>query len=196
MSLNRYMGVAMAVTLFGLTACSNSLEPTLIPIPDEPGEATLVDVSAGALADPSAFDVITGGSVRTDQFSGWDFLFQIQEDGSTVLWPRGAITGEDLDAGLQKVSQTFDALREAPENGYTNLDALPVALGDVFAVQSRRDPAFGRSQRGRHHHGQRRNWRRRHLRDQRSPGLRGGDGSARRYATAALEHHRVGVEVE
>jgi len=143
LSLNRYMGVAMAVTLFGLTACSNSLEPTLIPIPDEPGEATLVDVSAGAVADPSAFDVITGGSVRTDQFSGWDFLFQVQEDGSTVLWPRGAITGEDLDAGLQKVLQTFDALREAPENGYTNLDSLQVAMGDVFAVQSRRDPAFG-----------------------------------------------------
>jgi len=125
----------MAVALFGLTACSNSLDPILIPIPDEPGEATLVDVSAGAITDPSAFDVITGGSVRTDQFSGWDFLFQIQEDGSTVLWPRGAITGEDLDAGL--------ALREAPENGYTNLDSLPVAVGDVFAVQSRRDPAFG-----------------------------------------------------
>ena len=145
MSLNRYMGVAMAVTLLGLTACSDALEPILIPIPDEPGDVTLVDVSAGSLTDPSAFDVITGGSVRTDQFSGWDFLFQIQDDGSTVLWPRGAITGEDLDldAGLLKVVQTFDALLEAPESGYTNLESLPVAVGDVFAVQSRRDPAFG-----------------------------------------------------
>ena len=37
----------------------------------------------------------------------------------------------------------FDALREAPESGYTNLEAVPVAVGDVFAVRSRRDPAFG-----------------------------------------------------
>lgn len=143
MSSNRYMKVAMVVALLGLTACTNPTDPILIPIPDEPQEATLVDVSSGSLADPSAFDVIRGESVRTDQFSGWDFLFQIQDDGSTVLWPRGAITGEDLDAGLQKVPQTFDGLSEAPDNGYTNLEALSVATGDVFAVQSRRDPAFG-----------------------------------------------------
>jgi len=143
LSSNRYMKVEMAVVLLGLTACTNPTDPILIPIPDEPQEATLVDVSSGSLADPSAFDVIRGESVRTDQFSGWDFLFQIQEDGSTVLWPRGSITGEDLDAGLQRISLTFDRLTEAPNTGYTNLEALPVAVGDVFAVQSRRDPAFG-----------------------------------------------------
>jgi len=134
--------VAVAV-IAGLSACGNPTEPTLIPIPDEASEATLVDVSTGALADPSAFDVIGASSVRTDQFSGWDFVFQITEDGSAVLWPRAAIVGEDEDAGLQQMSVTFDALREAPEGGYTHLESLPVAAGDVFAVRSRRDPSFG-----------------------------------------------------
>ena len=50
---------------------------------------------------------------------------------------------EDEDAGLQRMSVPFEALREAPESGYTHVDSLPAAVGDVFAVQSRRDPAFG-----------------------------------------------------
>jgi len=137
------MPAVALVVIAGLSACGSPTEPLLIPIPDEPSEAVLADVSTGALADPSAFDVISAESVRTDQFSGWDFVFQITEEGSALLWPRAAIVGEDEDAGLQQLSVTFDALIEAPENGYTHLDSLPVAAGDVFAVRSRRDPAFG-----------------------------------------------------
>ena len=143
MSVSRYMPAVALVAIAGLCGCGDATEPTLIPIPDEAREAMLVDVSTGALADPSAFDVITGESVRTDLFFGWDFVFQISGDGGTVLWPRGAITGEGTDAGLQLSSFTFDGLREAPESGYTNLESVPVAAGDVFAVQSRRDPAYG-----------------------------------------------------
>ena len=137
------MPAATLAAILGLSACGNPAEPALIPIPDEAREARLVDVSTGELADPSAFDVITAEAVRTDQSSGWDFLFQVAEGGSTVLWPRGAVTGEDLDAGLKASTLTFDGLREAPEAGYTNLESVPVAVGDVFAVQSRRDPAYG-----------------------------------------------------
>lgn len=143
MSVSRYMPVVALVAIAGLSGCGDATEPTLIPIPDEAREAMLVDVGAGALADPSAFDVITGEAVRTDLFFGWDFVFQVTEDGSTVLWPRGALTGEGLDAGLQASLFTFDELREAPEDGYTNLESVPVAVGDVFAVQSRRDPVYG-----------------------------------------------------
>jgi len=131
------------VAIAGLSACGNSTEPTLIPVPDEPREALLVDVSSGALSDPSAFDLISAEPVRTDQFSGWDFVFQIADDDSSLLWPRAAIVEEDEDAGLQRMSVSFEALREAPESGYTHVDSLPAAVGDVFAVQSRRDPAFG-----------------------------------------------------
>ena len=143
MALSRYIPAVALAAIVGASACGNGTEPILIAVPDETREAELVDVSAGAIADPSAFDVITGEPVRTDQFSGWDFLFEIAEGDATVLWPRAAIVEQDLDAGLRKASVTFEQVREAPEEGYTNLEAVPVAVGDVFIMRSRRDPAFG-----------------------------------------------------
>lgn len=138
-----YISTLALAASVGLAACGNTTEPTLIPVPDETGEAVLVDVSAGELTEPSAFDLIIAESVRTDLFPGWDFVFQIAEDGSTLLWPRGAIIEEDEDSGLLLSSRTFDDLTEAPEQGYVQLDSVPVAVGDVFAARSRRNPAFG-----------------------------------------------------
>jgi len=143
LSVNRYIPVVILVAIVGLSACGNGTEPILIPIPDETREATVVDVSTGSIADPSAFDVITGQAVRTDQFSGWDFVFQIAEDGGAVWWPRSSIIEENEDSGLQLSSLDFDALVEAPEGGYERFESVPVSVGDVFAARSRRDPAFG-----------------------------------------------------
>ena len=143
MSVIRYIPVLSLVAILGMSACGNGTEPILIPIPDETREATVVDVSTGSIADPSAFDVITGEAVRTDQFSGWDFVFQITEDGGAVWWPRSSIIEEDEDSGLQLSSLEFEGLVEAPEAGYVQFESVPVSVGDVFAARSRRDPAFG-----------------------------------------------------
>ncbi len=128
MSVIRYIPVAGLAAVVALTGCGSGTEPILIPIPDETRESVMVDVTTGSIGDPSAFDIISGESVRTDQFSGWDFLFQIAEDGSTLLWPRSAIIEEDEDSGLQLSSRTFDDLTEAPEEGYVQLDSVPVAV--------------------------------------------------------------------
>ncbi|MBT8478484.1 MAG: hypothetical protein KJO06_06175 [Gemmatimonadetes bacterium] len=143
MSVIRYIPVAVLAAIVALTGCGSGTEPILIPIPDETREAVMVDVTTGSIGDPSAFDIITGESVRTDQFSGWDFVFQIAEDGSALWWPRSAIIEEDEDSGLLLVSRGFDDLLEAPEDGYVQLESVPVAVGDVFAARSRRDPALG-----------------------------------------------------
>lgn len=139
----RHIPIVGLVGILGLSACGEGTQPILIPVPDEISESMMVDVTAGALDEPSAFDIITGESVRTDQFSGWDFVFQIAEDGSALWWPRGALIEEDEDSGLQQVSLAFEALTEAPEGGYVRLESVPVAVGDVFAGRSRRDPALG-----------------------------------------------------
>lgn len=143
MSLIRYIPVVSVASILGLSACGSGTEPILIPIPDETREATLVDVDSGSLGDPSAFDIITGEPVRTDQFSGWDFVFQIAEDGAALWWPRSSIIEDEEDSGLQRVQVAFEELDEAPESGYVQLESVPVAAGDVFAARSRRDPAFG-----------------------------------------------------
>ena len=143
MPVIRYISGAWVVLIAGLTACGGSTDPILIPVPDEPREAILVDVSTGEISDPSAFDIFSGDAVRTDQFSGWDFLFQVAEDGTKLLWPRSAVIEENEDSGLFRVSVTFEQLTQAPEAGYVRLDSVPVAVGDVFAARSRRNPAFG-----------------------------------------------------
>lgn len=143
MSVIRHIAAGTLAVVAGLTACGGSTEPILIPIPDEPDESVLVDVRTGAISDPSAFDIITGDAVRTDQFSGWDFVFQVADDGSNLLWPRSAVIEENEDSGLYRVSMTFEQLTEAPEGGYERLESVPVSVGDVFAARSRRDPAFG-----------------------------------------------------
>ena len=50
---------------------------------------------------------------------------------------------EDSDSGLQLVGQTFDGLESAPEGGYEQVEPVPIQVGDVLAMRSRRDPAFG-----------------------------------------------------
>jgi len=141
--VSRYISAAAFLLIAGFAGCGGSTQPILIPVPDEPLESVLVDFGSGAITDPSALDVITGTAVRTDQFSGWDLIFEVAEDGTELWWPRGAITELGEDSGIQLVSRSFEDLREAPETGYVQLEPVPLAVGDVFAARSRRDPALG-----------------------------------------------------
>jgi hypothetical protein len=134
--------VAALSAVIGLAACGDPLEPVLTPVPDDPQEETLVDFSGGSLTESSAFDVISAGAVRTDQFSGWDFVFEILPTGDPVLWPRAALTDGESDAGIQPFDGTFEDLRTAPESGYTTDEPVSIGGGDVLAIQSRRDPVF------------------------------------------------------
>ena len=143
MVLKRYMMVAAALAVFGMVGCGDQAERILIPVPDESEEATLVDFSGGSITEPSAFDLLAKAAVRTDQFPGWDFLLEFRPDGSPVLWPRSAIIEEDADSGLQPVAKTFEGLTDAPEDGYIQLESVAIQVGDVLAVRSRWNPAYG-----------------------------------------------------
>ncbi len=126
-----------------IAACGDPLEPVLQPLPDEPDEATLTDFRLGPLQSPAAFDLISQTNVRTDQSFGWDFLYEIDAGGEPVLRPRGEVTDLPSDAGLQTMSSSFDELTSAPSEGYVTDAPLPVAVGDVLTIVSRRDPSFG-----------------------------------------------------
>lgn len=145
MFVRRYVSGAILVGLVSLAACGDPLEPVLIPVPDEPRTVDLVPFSGGALTESSAFDVITATGVRTDQLGGWDFVFDVLPAGTATLWPRGSVVSDEdpMDAGLRVLDVEFDAVREAPESGYTKIDPVPISVGDVIAVQSRRDPSYG-----------------------------------------------------
>ena len=143
MVLKRYMMGAVAVAAVGLAGCGETIDQILIPVPDETLDATLVDFSGGSVTEPSAFDVISGEGVRTDQLEGWDFVLDMPPEGGTSLWPRSTLVDQDSDSGLQHVATTFEGLTEAPESGYVTSESLTIQVGDVLAMRSRRDPIFG-----------------------------------------------------
>ncbi|MEJ2481679.1 MAG: hypothetical protein P8049_00750 [Gemmatimonadota bacterium] len=135
---------AFVVSAAFLAACGDSTEPRQIPLPEEATQATVADFLTGDILDPSAFDVIARNVVRTDQVSGWDFVYLRDEELGPTLVTRGSyILEEDEQSGVQVVAVAFDDLREAPESGYVTSEPIPISEGAVFVTRSREDDAFG-----------------------------------------------------
>lgn len=113
------------------------------PVPDEPTEVELSDHRTAPLQEPSAFDLIATRRARVDLSVNWDFLFLITEEGEAQLQPFTFVTGRFSEAGLQQMSQSFEAVRVAPKTGYNTSSPTTIVEGDVLAAISRRDPALG-----------------------------------------------------
>lgn len=121
-----------------VAACTDPFEPILTPIP-EPLETELVDFEEGDLVDPAAYDMLSGTAVRTDQTSGWDFLFVVDDGGGPALLPRSGLLDDDSSAGIQPDDGPFDTLEQAPEDGYSTTELVPIEPGDVLTLVSRRN---------------------------------------------------------
>ena len=136
--------VATGMLIVAISACGDSTEPILLPLPENPEEVELTDFITGSLLDPSAFDLFTGSVIRTDQFSGWDFVFSLDDTEGPILSSRGVFTEqEDDEPGIQIVLSSFDDLTTAPDDGYVVLDPVSISVGDVVVSRSRQDQSFG-----------------------------------------------------
>ena len=125
-----------------LAACSDSNS-----LADPTDENTVEENTVGSLSDtpittPSAYSIATG-PIRIDQTGEFDFAFDIEGDAATgqpVLLPRAALgiasTGS-ADPGIQKSTEAFDSIEEAPSNGYITDAKVAVAVGDRLLVRSR-----------------------------------------------------------
>lgn len=130
------MVLALAAAL-AAAGCQNPFEPEPTPVPG-PESHVLHDFRAGPLVEPSAFDLFSAAPVRTDQNSGWDFLFFVTAGGDPQLRPRAVVIGDGSTAGLQPVQGAFDELLQVPEGGYTADAPTAVEAGAVYAARSRR----------------------------------------------------------
>ena len=143
MSYAKWSATTLALAVV-LTACGDSTEPVQIPLPEEATQAMVADFITGDLLDPSGFDVITRNVVRTDQVTGWDFVYLLDEELGPALVTRGSyILDEDEQSGVQVVPVAFEDLVEAPESGYITTEPIPISEGGVFVTRSRDDLAFG-----------------------------------------------------
>jgi hypothetical protein len=101
---------------------------------------TLYALLGTPVQTPSAYSIQGSRRVRTDTTSNFDFAYNIQQDGSHVFVPR-AVLGinptASVNPGLLLRTQTYDAITEAPSNGYVTDQVVPFAVGDRYVVRSR-----------------------------------------------------------
>ena len=140
--MHRFLRPFLLLALAVAIACSDA---------NSAGDATetnVVDtVTLGALdgtplSVPSAYNISTG-AVRTDQSVDFEFAYNIRKlaDGTyqRVFLPRSALglTTTTANPGLQLQEPTFDQITRAPSNGYTADSAVPIQVGERYAVRSR-----------------------------------------------------------
>ncbi|HTI04830.1 MAG TPA: hypothetical protein VL549_05910 [Gemmatimonadales bacterium] len=97
---------------------------------------TLYALDGTAVYLPSAYDLEFRQVVRTDQATGFDFIFNIDSAGRAVLLPLGALKLGNL-SGIQLTTQKFDSIAIAPTSGYKLDSAVVVDSGSVALVHSR-----------------------------------------------------------
>ena len=128
-----------ALVLVLAAGCDDPFAAFLGDVPLTPTEVTLFDYETGRLQDPPAFDIVRAVPARVDQTLNWDFLFRIRA-GTPELVPFSAVADSVTDSGLLRAEDRFEAVLEAPEEGYTLNAGLAIRPGDVLVGRSRVDP--------------------------------------------------------
>jgi hypothetical protein len=97
-----------------------------------------INVAAGQLSGDSA--IIRPLAVPSDGGTIFDFAVDISPSGAVVAYPAPLVVRSAARrVGLQKVTTAFDAVTQAPQNGY-GYDSVEVSLttSDVLLVQANR----------------------------------------------------------
>jgi len=107
---------------------------------------TLYALVGTPVQTPSAYSIQGSRRVRTDTTSAFDFAFNVQNDGGHAFIPRAALgidTTASVKPGLLAQTESFEAITEAPSNGYITDQAVPFAVGDRYVVRSRLTCSLG-----------------------------------------------------
>lgn len=126
-----------------LTGCGDPL--SLLPARFDNREDT-VSIWAATntpIDRPSAYIIGARTRVRLDQVSTFDFLYDVDPAGRSVLLPIGAVVNTGSAGGVPgflKTATGFDNITIAEQLGYVTKDTVVVAPGDIFYVRSTLDP--------------------------------------------------------
>jgi hypothetical protein len=101
---------------------------------------TLYSLIGTPVATPSGYALDGGRRIRTDQTDAFDFAYNVEPDGRHVFIPRagfGIDTTNSANPGLQRRTESFDAITSAPSDGYVSDTVVPIAVGERFVVRGR-----------------------------------------------------------
>lgn len=131
--------VVSLLAVLSLAACSNATLPNAATI--EVDTVTLASLTGTPISEPSGYDLFTKLLVRTDNTSSFDFAYNVEDaKGRNVFLPLAALglgSTTTLNPGFIQSTDAFDAITEAPSNGYVTLDTIPLSVGQVMLARSR-----------------------------------------------------------
>lgn len=125
-----------ATGVASLAACNNPLSLGPAFSENVVDTTTIYALRGTAIQLPSAFDIVVNQTARTDRAEPFDFAFDIDGNGQAVLLPAGAL-GFSVTAGILVSDSSFEALTDAPREGYDDSVAVAIQIGDVFVARSR-----------------------------------------------------------
>ena len=105
---------------------------------------SLAALTGTPVAAPSACALNGAVRVETPQSAKFDFAFDLEGYGRSVLIPGGylnAVPDTPLQPGLAGTSLPFDQMVRAPNDGYTTAAPIPITPGDRYYVRSAVIPA-------------------------------------------------------
>jgi len=125
------VGIAVATS-----ACSDDFGLPPATVENRVDTTTLHALDGTSILLPSAYDVVVRSPVRTDLGEAFDFAFNITPQGTAQVLPAGMM-GFAPQAGIAPMTAEFDAIVEAPDEGYVRDSAVAIQVGSVFVAQSR-----------------------------------------------------------
>jgi len=107
-----------------IAACGNPLGLPGAFITNRVDTVSLYALSGTPVSLPSGYSIAARREVRTEQSQPFDFAFDIDTSGKSLLLPTGALK-LGRQSGLQISAQQFDSIQIAPTSKY-NLDSAQV----------------------------------------------------------------------
>jgi hypothetical protein len=128
---------AGAVTV---SACSDSNGLPDPNVPNAERTDTLWALVGTPVSTPSGYSVDGVHRVRTDLSVDFDFAYDMLPDGRHVFLPRAALgidTANTVNPGFRPRTESFEAITQAPSDGYVTEDPVVIAMGDRYVVRGR-----------------------------------------------------------
>lgn len=122
-----------------LAGCGDPL--SLLPARIENREDTVTVWAATntPLNLPSGYIIPARQRVRLDQVSSFDFIYDVDRDGRTILLPLGAVVNTGTTGGIPgflETSTPFNQITLAEQLGYITADTVLAELGKVYYVRA------------------------------------------------------------
>jgi hypothetical protein len=132
----RSLPLAATLAVAALAGCGDDFQLPPATFPNVVQTAVLFALDGTPIGLPSAFHIERRLAVRTDQTPIFDFVYNVDSLGRSVLLTTAAVQ-LGLGSGIQISGAAFDSIEVAPVGGF--VDSLPVAVdvGTVAVIRSR-----------------------------------------------------------